>query len=118
MGELLSFNQTRPYAAPVKNPNGSYAWAFDTPAGLPTLNARLATKGYSRTRRSDFNSLFGGEQQLDALTQGLSFTAQVAYASPLNMVIYLSPPTQPAQHYDQTDVDYTLDPRNRNRKKD
>src|SRR3546814_13809376 len=106
--------QTRPCAAPVKTPYGSNAWACDTPAGLPTLNARLATKGYYRTRRSDFNLLFGGEQKLDALTQGLSFKAQVAYASTVDLVRWLSRPNPPAYNYDPEDGSYNLDPRSRN----
>src|SRR3546814_13631651 len=50
MGELLSFNQTRPYAAPAKNPNGSYSWAYDTPAGVHTLTATKTGKASCRER--------------------------------------------------------------------
>lgn len=110
MAEILNFNITRPYAAPVRNPDGSYAWAFGTPRGLPTINARLATKGYYRTRRSDFNLLFGGEQKLEVLTQGLSLEARVAYASTVDLVRTLTRTNPPAYHYDPEDGSYTLDP--------
>src|SRR5690606_29647588 len=113
LAEILNFDVTRPYAAPVKNPDGSYAWAYGTPRGLPTINARLATKGYFRTRRSDFNLLFGGEQKLDAITQGLSLKAQVAYASTVDLVRTLTRDNPPAYHYDPEDGSYTLDPASR-----
>src|SRR5690606_33912995 len=108
MAEILNFDVTRPYAAPVKNPDGSYAWAYGTPRGLPTINARLATKGYYRTRRSDFNLLFGGEQKLGMLTEGLTLKAQVAYASTVDLVRTLTRGNPTAYHYDPQDGSYTL----------
>ncbi|RYD88934.1 MAG: TonB-dependent receptor, partial [Sphingobacteriales bacterium] len=52
-----------------------------TTSQLPTLNARLATQGYNHVRGTDFNVLFEANQKLDALTQGLSVKARIAYAS-------------------------------------
>jgi len=81
VGEVFDFNKIRPWSAPFLNPNGSYAYAGDTQDLLPTINARLATAGYRLDRRNDLNILFGGTQKLDAVTEGLSFSARVAYAS-------------------------------------
>lgn len=81
VGEVFSFNKIRPYSAPFLNPNGSYAYADDTPELLPTINARLATSGYRLDRRNDLNILFGGTQDLDVITKGLSFSSRIAYAS-------------------------------------
>src|SRR5690606_30641323 len=72
VGEVFSFSKIHPYSAPFLNPDGSYAYASDTEALLPTINARLATKGYSLERRNDMNILFGGTQGMDAITKGLS----------------------------------------------
>lgn len=83
VSEIYSFRRVNPYAAPVLNPDGSYAYArgFGIQDNLPTINARLATKGYNRRRQSDLNILVGGTQALDGITKGLSFTGRVAYAS-------------------------------------
>ena len=81
VGEVFNFNKIRPWSAPVLNPNGSYAYADDTQELLPTINARLATSGYSLDRRNDINILFGGTQDLNGLLDGLSFSTRVAYAS-------------------------------------
>lgn len=81
VSEVFDFNKIRPWSAPFLNPNGSYAYAGDTQELLPTINARLATSGYSLDRRNDINILFGGTQELDALLEGLSFSTRVAYAS-------------------------------------
>ncbi|SFC65131.1 TonB-linked outer membrane protein, SusC/RagA family [Parapedobacter composti] len=81
VGEVFNFNKIRPWSAPFLNPDGSYAYANDTQDLLPTINARLATAGYRLDRRNDLNILFGGTQDLAAITKGLSFSARVAYAS-------------------------------------
>ncbi|WP_432711794.1 SusC/RagA family TonB-linked outer membrane protein [Pedobacter sp.] len=81
VGEIFSFSRIHPYSAPFLNPNGSYAYASDTKDLQPTLNARLATAGYRLERRNDLNILFGGTQELNGITKGLSFSGRVAYAS-------------------------------------
>src|SRR5690606_20279058 len=81
VGEVFDFNKIRPWSAPFLNPNGSYAYANDTQDLLPTVNARLATAGYTLDRRNDINILFGGTQELDVVTKGLSFSTRIAYAS-------------------------------------
>jgi len=81
VGEVFNFNKIRPWSAPFLNPNGSYTYADDTQDLSPTINARLATAGYRLDRRNDLNILFGGTQDLDVITEGLSFSARVAYAS-------------------------------------
>lgn len=81
VSEIYDFSKIHPYSAPFLNPNGSYAYASDTKGLLPTINARLATSGYTMERRNDMNILFGGTQKLDAITKGLSFSGKIAYAS-------------------------------------
>lgn len=81
VGEVFNFNKIHPWSAPFLNPNGSYAYAGDTQELLPTINARLATAGYSLDRRNDINILFGGTQDLKAITSGLSLSTRIAYAS-------------------------------------
>lgn len=81
VGEVFNFNKIRPWSAPFLNPNGSYAYAGDTQDLSPTINARLATAGYRLDRRNDLNILVGGTQDLEAITEGLSLSARVAYAS-------------------------------------
>lgn len=82
---IYNFQQETPFSAPFLNPNGSYAYNNAplpfTSGHLPTLNAELANGGYSHDRRTDFNVLLGAVQKLDAITDGLSATARVAYAS-------------------------------------
>ena len=80
VGEVFNFNKIRPYSAPFLNPDGSYAYAGDTRELLPTINARLATSGYRLDRRNDLNILFGGTQDLDGITKGLSFSSRISYA--------------------------------------
>ncbi|PRD49336.1 SusC/RagA family TonB-linked outer membrane protein [Sphingobacterium haloxyli] len=81
VGEVFDFNKIRPWSAPFLNPNGSYTYANDTQDLLPTVNTRLATAGYNLDRRNDINILFGGTQELDMVTKGLSFSTRIAYAS-------------------------------------
>ncbi|MGN6511562.1 MAG: SusC/RagA family TonB-linked outer membrane protein [Chitinophaga sp.] len=112
VSEVYNFEKIHPYSAPMMNPNGTYAYAVDTKDALPTLNARLANGGYSRSKRTDFNVLFGAKQQLDFLTKGLSFTARVAYAGieqySRNLFREAEPPSF---YYNPADGSYTLDPR-------
>lgn len=58
-GEIYNFTAMHPYSAPVLNPDGSYAYLSDVDGYGPTLNARLANEGYTRTRRNDNNILYG-----------------------------------------------------------
>lgn len=112
VSEVYNFEKIHPYSAPIMNPNGSYAFAADTKDELPTINARLANGGYTRSKRTDFNALFGGTQQLEMLTKGLSLTARVAYAGieqySRNLFRGADPPSY---HYNPEDGSYTLDPR-------
>jgi TonB-linked SusC/RagA family outer membrane protein len=81
VSEIYDFSKIHPYSAPFLNPNGTYTYASDTKDQLPTINARLATKGYDLERRNDMNVLFGGTEKLNFITDGLSFTGRIAYAS-------------------------------------
>ena len=46
-GELYDFSKMHPYSAPLLNPDGSFAYLYDTQDRKPTLNARLANEGYN-----------------------------------------------------------------------
>ena len=77
-GELYDFSKMHPYSAPLLNPNGTYAYLYDTQDRKPTLNARLANEGYKRTRRNDNNVLYGATWKMDFLTEGLSANFRLA----------------------------------------
>lgn len=110
MQEIYDFQIITPYAAPVLNPNGSYAYAYGPNlSNNPTINARLATMGYARTSRSDYNVLFGVTERLDAITQGLSLEARIAYGSTSDLVRYMRRGGYPPSfHYNPADGSYTL----------
>lgn len=111
---LYNYNNVTPFAAPVVNPNGSYAYAYGTTNSVPTINALLETKGYQRTQRTDFNILFGGEEKLDFLLRGLSFKAQIAYASTGDAARSLwRPGDPPTFRYNPADDSYTVNKENR-----
>ena len=80
-GELYDFSKMHPYSAPLLNPDGSFAYLYDTQDRKPTLNARLANEGYKRTRRNDNNILYGATWKMDFLTPGLAADFQLAYSS-------------------------------------
>ncbi|HTN19648.1 MAG TPA: TonB-dependent receptor [Pelobium sp.] len=108
VSEIYDFSKIHPYSAPFLNPDGSYAYASDTKNLLPTINARLATQGYDLERRNDINILFGGTQKLDAITQGLSFTAKIAYASVESNTREQFREVPPSYLYDTDKDTYTL----------
>src|SRR5690606_18391626 len=96
--------------APVMNPNGTYAYAYDTEEKLPTLNARLANSGYQRIRRTDNNILFGAKQNLDFITEGLSASARVAYSTIEENQRESFRGAFPSYHYDAVNDVYTIHP--------
>ncbi len=110
MSEIYNYGIITPFAAPVLNPDGSYAYAFGSNlSNLPTINARLATMGYTRNSRTDFNTLFDATQRLDFITRGLSAEVRIAYAGTNDITRTQSRgATPPAYHYDSTGI-YTLD---------
>ncbi|MBX3252780.1 MAG: TonB-dependent receptor [Chitinophagaceae bacterium] len=110
MSEIYNYQIITPYAAPVLNPDGSYAYAFGPNlTNVPTINARLATMGYTRNSRTDFNVLFDVNQRLDFVTQGLTAAMRVAYAGTNDITRTQSrSSTPPAYHYD-ANGNYTLD---------
>ncbi|RZA00021.1 MAG: TonB-dependent receptor, partial [Sphingobacteriaceae bacterium] len=81
LSEIYNYERTTPYGAPLTNPNGSYSYNRYSTNYLPTINSRLATQGYNRTRTTDFNILLEANQKLDVITQGLSAKIRVSYAS-------------------------------------
>ncbi len=80
-GEIYNFEAMHPYSAPVINPDGSWAYLYDTPGRKPTLNARLANQGYTRTRRNDNNLLYNANWKMDFITKGLSSNVRIAYST-------------------------------------
>src|SRR6185295_16710679 len=52
ISNIYDFSKIHPYSAPFINPDGTYAYAYDTQNQLPTINAQLATQGYKRDRRT------------------------------------------------------------------
>lgn len=110
MQEIYDFQIITPYAAPVLNPNGSYAYAYGPNlSNDPTINARLATMGYARTSRSDYNVLFGVTEKMDYITKGLSFEGRIAYGSTSDIVRYMRRGGfPPSFHYNPADSSYTL----------
>ncbi len=114
VGEIYDFRKITPFSAPFMNPNGSYAYAYSefNPEALPTLNARLANGGYSRTKRTDYNALVQATQQLGFVTEGLSLTARIAYGGveeyARNVFRGALPPSY---HYDSLFGTYQLDTR-------
>lgn len=111
MQEIYDFRIITPYAAPVLNPDGSYAYAYGPNlTNEPTINARLATLGYFRTARTDYNALFAITEKLDFITKGLSLEARIAYASTSDVARDMRRDgTPPSYHYNPVDGSYTLD---------
>jgi len=108
IGSIYDFSRIHPYSAPFINPNGTYAYAFDTQNQLPTVNAQLATQGYSRNRRTDFNVLLGFTEKLDDFVPGLSLIGRVAYASVEQNTLTLFRGYPPTYQYDPRDKSYHL----------
>jgi len=108
ISNIYDFSKVHPYSAPFINPNGTYAFAYDTRGQLPTINAQLATQGYNRNRRTDYNVLLGFTEKLDDLTRGLSLIGRVAYASVEQNTLTLFRPFPPTYHYDPRDQTYHL----------
>ncbi|MDP4210267.1 MAG: TonB-dependent receptor [Bacteroidota bacterium] len=108
VSEVFDFSKIHPYSAPFLNPNDTYAYASDTKDQHPTINSRLASQGYSLERRNDMNVLFGITEKLDAVTKGLSFSSQVAYASVESNTREESRDEPPSYLYDPASGTYTL----------
>ena len=111
VSEIYNFAKIHPYSAPFLNPNGSYAYAYDTQENLPTINARIANGGYNRIRRTDSNILFGVTQDLDSWVDGLSLTGRLAYSSVEENSRQVFRSSFPTYHYNPENDSYTIDPR-------
>jgi TonB-linked SusC/RagA family outer membrane protein len=110
IGNIYNYNDYHPFSAPFLNPNGSFAYAFDTQTEMPTLNAFLSTQGYDRDRRTDFNVLAGFTEKLGDIVPGLQFTGRLAYASQQENVLTLwrGFDNPPSYHYNPYNNSYTL----------
>jgi hypothetical protein len=100
VSQIYNWESIHPYSAPFLNPNGSYAYAADTKAKSPTINALLATEGYNLDREHDMNILVGGTESLDQITEGLSVVGRVAYASAESTTRQLARTAPPSYLYD------------------
>lgn len=112
-GEIYNFESMHPYSAPVVNPDGSWAYLYDTQGRKPTLNARLANQGYSRTRRNDNNLLYNANWKMDFITKGLSSNVRVAYSTVDENYRQAWRSSFPTYHYNVTaegDGYYTINP--------
>ena len=117
VSEIYNFKKIRPYSAPFLNPNGSYSYDRYNPENLATLNARLANSGYQRDKRNDLNVLFGIDEKLNMITEGLTFTGRIAYASTelISRQLFrgdvFNGYSPPSYYFNPQDSSYTLDPR-------
>ncbi len=113
LSEVFDFSRVTPFTAPFLNPDGSYAYAYSrfNTAHLPTLNARLATGGYQNAKRTDYNIVYNATQQLNAITDGLSVTARIAYSSQEQYTRGTGNYGPiPSYHYDAASKSYLLNP--------
>lgn len=110
INDIYNYNDYHPFSAPFLNPNGTFAYAYDTQNEMPTLNAYLSTMGYTRDRRTDFNVLAGFTEKLGDITPGLQFTGRLAYASQQENVLTLwrGFDNPPSYHYNPYNNSYTL----------
>ena len=110
INDIYNYNDYHPFSAPFLNPNGTFAYAYDTQGEMPTLNAYLSTQGYARDRRTDFNVLAGFTEKLGDITPGLQFTGRLAYASQQENVLTLwrGFDNPPSYHFNPYNNSYTL----------
>ena len=111
-GEIYNFSAMHPYSAPVMNPDGSYAYLYDTDTRRPTLNARLANEGYVRSRRNDNNLLYQATWNMDFLTKGLSSNVRLAYSTIDENARSAWRTEFPTKHYNSANDTYTINPDN------
>lgn len=109
-GQIYSFKEMHPYSAPFLNPNGSYAYLYDTDDSDPTLNARLAKEGYNRTRRTDNNLLYSTNWKMDFLTEGLSSSFRIAYSTIDENYRTVFRGDYPTYHYNSATGAYNINP--------
>jgi TonB-linked SusC/RagA family outer membrane protein len=110
ISEIYDFSKVHPYSAPVLNPNGSYAYLYDTDGYKPTLNARLANEGYTRTKRNDNNVLYGATWKMNFLAKGLSANFRLAYATIDENYRKVTRSDYPTYHYDPKTGIYSINP--------
>ena len=110
IGSIFNFAEVHPYSAPFLNPDGSFAYYRDTRNQRPTINAMLASNGYSRQRRTDLNVLFGFTEKLDDIVKGLSLIGRVAYAgvNQNTLNLFRDKAFPPSYYYDPVTGSYSL----------
>ena len=86
--EYSSFQSLAPYAYPIKNPDGSWAYSAsqkgNTSYDANNIVERLALGGYERNYNDNMNFITSATQKLDFITKGLSLRGLVSYASNYN----------------------------------
>lgn len=111
VGEIYDWTKIHPYSAPFLNPDGSYAYAYDTTGNLPTINARLANGGYDRINRTDSNILFDAKQDFGDYIKGLSAIVRFSYSSIDETQRSVIRDAFPTYHYNPVNDSYNIDPR-------
>lgn len=109
-GEIYNFQEMHPYSSPVLNPNGSYAYLYDTNNSRPTLNARLANEGNVRIRRDDNNILYNANWKMDFITEGLSSNFRLAYSTIDENWRSVWRAAYPTYHYNSSTNAYNINP--------
>ena len=112
-GEIYNFEAMHPYSSPGINPDGSWAYLYDTQERKATLNARLANQGYTRTRRNDNNLLYNANWKMDFITPGLSSNVRLAYSTIDENYRQAWRESFPTYHYNETSEGvgyYTINP--------
>lgn len=101
--EVSAFRYLAPYAMPLQNPNGTYGYATHQGAvnnnGAVNPIFRLANGGYKRNFNNNYNLVFGAEQKLNFITNGLSTKITVSYAGNSNETRNLTRGGLPAYKY-------------------
>jgi TonB-linked SusC/RagA family outer membrane protein len=86
--EYNSFQSLAPYAYPIKNPDGSWAYSASQKANTSydgnNIVERLALGGYQRNYTDNMNFITSATHKLDFVTRGLSAKAVISYASNYN----------------------------------
>ncbi|MBC7888237.1 MAG: TonB-dependent receptor [Ferruginibacter sp.] len=86
--EYSSFQSLAPYAYPIKNPDGSWAYSASQDANTNydanNIVERLSLGGYQRNYNDNMNFITSATQKLDVVTRGLSVKALISYASNYN----------------------------------
>jgi len=110
-GEYGSFLALAPYAYPIKNPDGSWAYSnyqeSVTNYITPNIIERLTLDGYNRSNINNNVLSTQAIEKLDFITKGLSAAGEVAYTNNYTSTIGLTRTNLPSYIYDPVAKTYT-----------